>query len=855
MQFIIRYIFIILAIVLCSCSREKNTLVSRSYHNLTAHYNIYFNAEQNYIYGNKIVKERYIPDYTAILPIFIETETESKDIPEFDIVAIKGNKLIDKHSITKKPQNRNYSNITGVDEKKEWNKWVDDSYLLMGKAYFAQGNYFLAAAEFDKLIQSLPNSENYRSALIWYAKSKIYLNDYQAAEKIIEGLLTGKPITDSYERFNLKLTEADLSIHRLEYKRAISSLNEALVIEVKEKDKNRYRYILAQLYLQEGDITNAVKNFDEVKKQRDDVDLYFNAKISNLELSSDSIELAEAEIKKLLKRSRNIKNRSRIYYTLASIYNKLGEDSKAIEAFKIAIEVGTDNEKQIRQSALELARLFYKKERYSDALTYYNMVNEISDRTDILSFRRASALTSLIENISIIAEQINSPEIKSELDYQLFNMDPKSEEIADIVKSDAANRLLERGNNLSNSNISIFQNQDQMKIEKDKFISKWGDISLEEMWGYSPSAVIGKTDEDILNNNIDIETLSTAPSTAGQDTTTIEQKELTISDINSNIFKAAELYATEINNIDISIKLYRYLEDNCLDPELHAITLYSLHKIYEDIDPASQKRVKDKIIKQYPESHFSKIILDPSYLTKLNRREQELKSRYKLAIELFQDKNYIEASKIGEEIAMETIDLDLKDKARFIQTISEGVAGGRESLMKNSEEFKSDNSDLDSISSRINRLAANRTMEDIDSLYRVGYLRDIKSDNETDSILFERVDSLMHSFVIIYPKSSSIDVDRVIYNLAIYNLEHYSTKEFDIEKTPLSKDHNMIVVRGKMTLKESKRYMALFNKEFDLQNNFNGVEQINFFITTDNYRKLFKVQKIDRYIKFMRDNY
>ena len=77
-------------------------------------------------------------------------------------------KVITYHSITAKPSIKE-GNQTAKDkafyEKNEYNKWVDDSYMLMGKAYMYQGEFFLAAETFKHVLVTFPEdltaSQNY----------------------------------------------------------------------------------------------------------------------------------------------------------------------------------------------------------------------------------------------------------------------------------------------------------------------------------------------------------------------------------------------------------------------------------------------------------------------------------------------------------------------------------------------------------------------------------------------------------------------------------------------------------------------------------------------------------------------
>ncbi|MDO8929858.1 MAG: hypothetical protein Q7W54_12830, partial [Bacteroidota bacterium] len=46
-RFSYRIFFVVVLLILAGCSTEKNTVVSRAYNNVTAHYNVYFNGRES----------------------------------------------------------------------------------------------------------------------------------------------------------------------------------------------------------------------------------------------------------------------------------------------------------------------------------------------------------------------------------------------------------------------------------------------------------------------------------------------------------------------------------------------------------------------------------------------------------------------------------------------------------------------------------------------------------------------------------------------------------------------------------------------------------------------------------------
>ena len=99
-------LIILLAVVFHGCSTEKNTRASRAYHNVTSKYNIYFNGKESMKAGLKRIEDNVHDDFTRILPVYIESYPSAGNTSRADMdnTILKATKLIQIHSITKKPK-------------------------------------------------------------------------------------------------------------------------------------------------------------------------------------------------------------------------------------------------------------------------------------------------------------------------------------------------------------------------------------------------------------------------------------------------------------------------------------------------------------------------------------------------------------------------------------------------------------------------------------------------------------------------------------------------------------------------------------------------------------------------------
>ena len=123
------------------CATNKNTWVTRTFHNTTSRFNGYFYANENVKGGLIKLETNRKEDYSKILPVFIyPNPEEAKTIfPEMDIAIKKLSLVIKHHMITNKAKKE----IPGAC------KWIAPSFVLMGRAHFYKRDFFAAIENFE----------------------------------------------------------------------------------------------------------------------------------------------------------------------------------------------------------------------------------------------------------------------------------------------------------------------------------------------------------------------------------------------------------------------------------------------------------------------------------------------------------------------------------------------------------------------------------------------------------------------------------------------------------------------------------------------------------------------------------
>ncbi len=91
---------------------------------------------------------------------------------------------------------------------------MDDSYLLMGKAYMYQGEFFLAVETFKHVMVTFPNEEIRYLAMTWLARAYIMIGEMREAERILMILADESDFPEDYlEAFHT--TRAQFHIKKL----------------------------------------------------------------------------------------------------------------------------------------------------------------------------------------------------------------------------------------------------------------------------------------------------------------------------------------------------------------------------------------------------------------------------------------------------------------------------------------------------------------------------------------------------------------------------------------------------------------------------------------------------------------
>ena len=892
----------LLAGILTGCSVKKNTRVSRAYHNVSARYNVYFNAKESLKAGLNRINQTIPDDYTLTLPVFKSSLPEAGKVAtsEMELAIAKCNKLIALHSITSSPQRKpnNSEHYKKFASKGEYNEWVDESYILMGMASYYNHDYHRAIENFNYVIRKFTEQPTRYDAYLGMARSYIETGDYEQALQIFNSLSRdgGFPLRLTQE---LNLAQAHYFLKNNDPEQAITHLKLALQSSLHRPEKLRVNYILAQLLASTNQPEEASKQYLHVIKMRPPYQMMFNARISRMEiLGSEDKEIGQ-QLQKMLDNPVNMEYRDRIYFAKAKIALKEGRKRDAITDLKNSVHYSTTNPRQLAISSLDVARILFEENEYLQSACYYDSAVAVIDANypgyaEIMT--RSSALKRLSKEINTISREdslqklATMPELARTaiINKIIVEIQKKEASLANEANSEMANqnyfrsqqfRQQQMGNtSATNENLWYFYNPLTVGIGKSDFQRIWGNRKLEDNWRrknkmttvevdnvQAEDSVISKVASDAKKKVIDPKTaefyLQDIPLT---DSLMQVSNEL----LKTALFSAGRIYRTEFNDFKRSIELFQELNRRFKGSIYELPALFELYQLYKENGEASESEdYKKKIISLYPDSKYAKYLLNPNYFAEIEERKVTIEKKYGESLRQFQSFNYSNAREAATATIAMNPDSTLLSKAKFIEVVSNGPAQERPAFSLALDQYIKafPKSQTTPIAMHIKDLITTNTLTDYQQLLAKGYIKEeivneeLKRDKDHSGDEFggkySYDENMFNYFVIAFSKEARVDVSRLIYDIANYNLDYYTSTDFDIEPINLDAKTQLILVRSFPNKEEGLIYFRSIIRKRLVFQALKGIEYVNFVTSSTNYRTIIGEKDYLSYLPFFIKNY
>ncbi len=867
--------------LLTGCSTKKNTFVRRSYHNLTAHYNVYWNGMDNLRQGLKEYQAGLKDNYALILPVYnYGDKTSSAKISQYADVGIKkASKAINKHSM--------YFN------HKEYNKWMDDCYLLIGKCYFYKQDYPMARRTFEFVIKTYNQSELKYSAMLWQAKANIQMGDFNRAEPVLDMLQSKIRKGDAPEKYEteLNLVYAQFYIMQKNYEAAVPYLNRALELKPASAFRTRCKFILAQIHQMNGELDEASKLYVEVVKHAKTYDMEFNAKINLAQcynVQSGNREYIIKKLTKMLKDDKNKDYQDQIYFALAHIAIKDSDTAHAIEFFRKSVSTSHSNNYQKAISSLELADIFFGTRDYIKSQSYYDSTLQFLPK-DYAGYKELSkktmTLTDLVRNLQVIQRQDSLQKLAAMPEDQRNKIIDQI--IAKLIaeeqkKLQEEQRRIESqyllGPNSGQDQQAIgssggkwyFYNPATMSIGFSTFKRKWGQRKYEDNWFLSDKATNTFSNEPEKQDSV----------TGKPSDTTKEGKKMLakaknpkdrayyLKDIpfdtarirhsNNQIieayYQAGFIYVEGLGDYGNATITFETLLNRFPGNKYKTQTAYELCMLYGHLE--NQPKVdeyKNLVLTRYPESDYAKLLANPNYYKEIGARRSEATVLYNDTYKAFSNQQYYMVIN-NADIARAHFKSDtmLMPKFDYLRALALGKIEIVDSLVVSMKKVVKDYPKSAVRPMAENVLAFLGTQKDAGG-------KPIPTDSVSvldNTMKLYRYDPNAIHFYVLVVNDNLVDVDALKNKISDYNSKFHDLEGLMVNSLLLDQGRQMVTVNNFDNSETAMNYfLGILESKYIFTKLENAGQYFAFVISVENYPILYKNKDILQYIRFFEKNY
>lgn len=873
--------------------------MSRRYHNLTAHYNVFFNGRESLRAGVEKINNSYEDDYSKVLPVFKSSNpsTATVSVSDMENAILKGSKLIQSHSITKrlkrrKTQNKAYLKFA---KREEFNNWVDDAYILMGKAYFYQHNFASAIENFSYVTRKFEDDPSKYTAYIWLIRSYTELERYVEAFEVIQQMQDDEDFPKQLDG-ELAAVTADYYARQLSYTEGIPFLSLAVKQTSGKQNKLRYKYVLAQWYQETGNPEKASQTFRELSRMNPPYKMAFNARINAAGTFTGDGDVAalKKELQKMMRDKKNLEFRDQIYFAMGNISMKEGNREQAKKEYIRSASLSSENLYQRALSCLTLAQIYFEELEYKKSQSYYDSAMVVID-DKYPNFNQISerykSLTRLTDNIYTVEREDSLQQI-AQMDEgsrnALIDKWIKEAEEKEKKAQQAQNAQMMDRNYFRQyeSRFGLSQQQEgagwyfysptTVAYGKVEFERLWGKRKLEDGWRRSDkrsgSEAEGIADEDsLLTMNDKVKKI------ADPKVREYYTQDLPLSDslmtashtkIRNSLYNAGRIFKTEFSDYPRSIESFEDLNKRYPENLFALSSWFELWDLYTKTgDQEKANYYKNLIVDKYPESKYAKYLLNPNYFVELEARNDSINRMYQQVFAEFKNGRYAQSGQLAEQVLAMKPDSVLLPKIQFFKAIADGTSSSREKLGELLTDYLKNypKAEPKPLAEQILKLIQDSTLVDYQKLVASGYLNDQIKNSEllpgnpkgVDEFggKFSYDEDLLHYFVIAYPKSANVDLNRLKFDLANYNIDHYTKIDFDLETVNLNNTTSLLVVRSLNDKEQGLIYFRSVIKRRAVFEALKNVKYVNFVASSTNYREIMADKDFAEYLKFFVKNY
>lgn len=866
---------------------------------MTTHYNIYWNGNESFKTGKTILKESVTDNYNSILSVynFGSPEESRKVFSNMDRAIEKAGIAIPRHSMF----------IKNV----EHNRWIDDCYMLIGKAQFYKQDYYNSRRTMEYLMKQYAGTGIELEAFLWYIRSFLQQKRAEDVASQFEQFETRlAKIKAPYKiRREIPLLYADYYLLTGNYASAKTNLKQGLALASDRKLKARINFILGQIAQKEKNFAEATEYYGNVIKSPASFEMVFNARINQAKsfdiYSGDKADL-EKQLKHMLKDTKNKEYNDQIYYALAELAALDKNDTLVMHYLRQSVATSVKNNYQKSSSSLQLADMAFQRQNYETAAAYYDTTLQTlpPEHPDYLAINtKTLTLTELIKNISVVQFEDSLQKLARMPESQLIviiqaiiDKKTREEEEQKAIEEQQRNENNVIGNipNMRNENMSAvggggwyFYNPSAISFGFSEFMRKWGRRKLEDNWRLTNKRAVAQFDEnpsDLAQNGDSIHSgskvaVKKTPTDPKDPKTYISQlpktkEELAASDtkISTALLNLGYIYKDGLKDIPNSVASFENLVSRY--PEMKDINrvYYQLYLIGLQIpDEEMVMKYSNIILNQFAETDYAQLIKDPDYNKQVLARKNRVSSLYEETYQAFTRGQYRMVMLYSNQAIAEYKDKDLIPRFEYLRALSIGKTTSIDSMVVALNKLVLNNPNHPIISSAKeillkydkNKAVASQQVIADNNTQNQGSLNPPAM--ESPGIFTQSNDTLVPDiyklnlnqthFYILMLDGNKVNVNATKTRINDFISKNYPSQNLSVNAIVLDGGWQMISISSFRSSQPAMDFYNEISKNEYVISPLNNSDFRQMIISIDNYPLFYREKKYTGYLNFFRKNY
>lgn len=863
--------------LLSGCSLKKNTAATRHYMAFITRYNVYYNGDEHYKYTLHEQETTYKDDLSRTLwlsPIEAKADPKSpQPSGSFQRSIDKAAKAIQIRSIKRKPKKQPGKSYDEAYKewmrRSEYNPFLHNAWMLMGRSQYHNGDFTGAAATFyyvSKNFKWLPDVVT--EAKLWQARAYLADDWTYEADMIISRIKPEQLVTKTLRRL-YAFDCADLYIRTERYAEAVPHL-QTLISLSDAHQRMRLNYLLGQILARLGRKEEAYKAFGRAgRSAQADYAMQFNARIRQSEVyQSDDIGPEVKALRRMVRYDRNAEYLDQVYYAIGNLYLSRRDTTEAIANYRLAVSKSTRSGYDKALANLALGNLYFDLHRYdlaqpciAEAVPQlpedFPGLDSIKMRSDVLDELSTYAQNVHLQDSLLVLAALSPEEQMAVCERMAREYADRQKEEQERIKREAF--LADQANdqpvvtpddnvaNIQRINTDdswYFYNPTSVSQGKKQFQRLWGARRNEDNWRRRNKSDFSMSDFDGTSDGDDLEQTDEPADSIAQEggdpnalpvTDDPSNAEYYLKDIPKTELEkaqAADIVQEGLYNMGLILKdklgdsgaalsefddLMSRFPDNVYRLDVYYnIYLMMVH----DGNMAAAETYRQKIITEFPESQLGQAMKNPDYLANLRAMDERQEQLYEQTWQAYLDNRNAEVQQAYRTMQEEFPMSKIMPKFMFLDALTYVTENKPEEFAARLRELleKYPDTDLTPMAGAyLKGITSGRKLHQTTTnvrgmlwntrLISTGDTTTVDLDAPLQVTLNPDAPQLM---VYLYPLDR-VNPAALLYEVARHNFSTFAVRDFDLEQMTFG-PLGVTIVKGLTDSRDLERYRATMER-------------------------------------------